>query len=129
MSTTHRAELPLSLFTNWLASGERGLSSEAIVAHLTGKRVGSHGRGDHPYDADDFRRCVLVLEHVSIARLTLHRMADVSPEWAALVSEWDSLEQQLRNELDDDLSRHSRKPAPKTSARIREILRTVRDAR
>lgn len=41
--------IPLERFAAWLASGERGMSSEAIVANLTGARVRRYGnRGDHP---------------------------------------------------------------------------------
>ena len=38
--------IPLSHFTEWLASGERGVSSNAIVSRLTGlMRQTIHGRG------------------------------------------------------------------------------------
>lgn len=89
--------LPLKVFVRWLASGERGLSSEAIVEHLTGEPVGGrahaprHGRKDHPYDLSDFRRCELLLRQVDVARLVFPAMAEVSPRWARLVDAWDDI--------------------------------------
>jgi hypothetical protein len=83
--------LPLTIFTSWLASGERGLSSDAIVSRLTGERVGRYSHGDHPWDLGDFRRCERLLGAVPLARMALPLMADVSPHWAALVEQWDEI--------------------------------------
>lgn len=82
--------LPLSYFVSWLASGERGLSSEAIVSHLTGQPVGRwrHNDDSHPLDPDDFRRCQLLLRDYPLARLSFDRMRSVSPEWDRLVGAW-----------------------------------------
>lgn len=85
--------LPLTLFTHWLASGERGLSSEAIVSRLTGEKVGrpwDTGK-DHPHDPSDFRRCQKLLDAVPLARLAFPAMRDVSPQWARLVDAWDDI--------------------------------------
>ena len=82
----------ISLFADWLATGERGISSEAIVSHLTGVSVGSWRYGhDYPRDPADFRRCQLLLDAVPLARLGLPTMADRSPEWARLVGAWDEI--------------------------------------
>ena len=85
--------LPLTLFTHWLASGERGLSSEAIVSRLTGEKVGrSYGHGkDYPHDPGDFRRCQKLLDAVPLARLAFPAMREVSPQWARLVDAWDDI--------------------------------------
>ena len=68
----------------WLVNGERGLSSMAMVAHIT-----RHG-GDcsHPLDTADLRRCRLLVESVPLIRYNLHRMADCSPIWARIVAVW-----------------------------------------
>jgi hypothetical protein len=68
----------------WLISGERGLSSMAMVVHITG-----HG-GDcrHPHDPDDLRRCRLLVESVPLIRHNLQRMADCSPTWARIIAVW-----------------------------------------
>ena len=41
-----RPMVPIEAFVSWLASGERGMSSEAIVSHLTGVDVGTHRVGE-----------------------------------------------------------------------------------
>ncbi|MEV0247929.1 hypothetical protein AB0H76_15155 [Nocardia sp. NPDC050712] len=89
------AAMPLSVFRDWLESGSRGLSSNAIVRALTGhsalpgKRV--FAGTDAPGDAGDFWRCEELLRAVPEAREHLAVMAHVSPEWAALVPAWDEL--------------------------------------
>lgn len=78
--------------TRWLASGHRGISSEAIVSHLTGVPIGgSSGFGTYPYDPSDFNRCHELLTQCPELRLELHRMAELGPVWAALVERWDNL--------------------------------------
>jgi hypothetical protein len=94
-SASEGAPLPLDLFSEWLRAGERGLSSYAIVGALTGQdflpgqpiTVSS----SYPLDAGDFWRCEKLLRAVPGSREHLSVMADVSPEWAALVSHWDEL--------------------------------------
>lgn len=76
----------------WLANGERGISSEAIVSHLTGINVGSrHWFSNHPSDPDDLRRCALLIKSAPEIRAELHRMGEVSEVWKKLVAEWDEL--------------------------------------
>lgn len=120
--------VPLTHFTAWLASGERGLSSEAIVANLTGSRVGRYGnRSDHPYDPSDFRRCERLLRAHPLARLHFAQMRDVTPTWAALVDAWPELvalaESEVPGIFDADRPHGS---APKTYARIQEIRNSAR---
>lgn len=81
--------------TRWLASGERGLSSETIFEKLTGIQVlKDHWRsyGPHtPSDPADLRRCRLLLEQVPELVPLFQKMSTVSKEWAALVREWANL--------------------------------------
>lgn len=81
--------------TRWLASGERGLSSETIFEHLTGVQVlKDHWRsyGPHtPSDPADLRRCRLLLEQVPELVPLFHKMSTASKEWAALVKNWAEL--------------------------------------
>lgn len=74
----------------WLRTGERGISSEAIFSHLTGIPIGGH-RLDPPSDPSDLRRCRLLLHAVPAFRARLRKMAEISPAWAALVARWDEL--------------------------------------
>ena len=75
----------------WLASGERGVSSNTMFEYLTGVKATRGWGRSHPHDPGDFRRCRLLLERVPELVPLLPRMAEVSPVWAALVAGWDSL--------------------------------------
>lgn len=75
----------------WLASGERGVSSNTMFAHITGvDAVGDWG-GGHPHDPADFRRCRLLLEQVPSLQPHLGKMRKVSPAWTGLVDAWDTI--------------------------------------
>lgn len=99
-------KLELAHFVEWLANGERGLSSEAIVSQLTQRQVGRNfGRGegrlakDHPYDPGDFWRCEKLLRQYPSARPAfLEVMPGVSPTWAALIERWDDLVSMIESE-------------------------------
>jgi hypothetical protein len=114
------------MFTEWLASGERGISSEAIVSHLTGARVGrNYGFGDHPYDPGDFRRCEKLLRQVPFARVALPQMATRSPEWAALVDHWEELVALMEEEAPGVFD-NCHGSAPRTYARMQALFEEVR---
>lgn len=108
----------------WLRTGERGLSSEAIVEVMEGLPCGAltwrYGR-TYPRDGDDLRRCILLLDLVPAYRARLDEMASVNDVWAALVGEWDALVALLKSEVGEDL-RTARGHAPQTYARMRELI-------
>lgn len=81
----------------WIANGERGLSSETIVAKLAGIDL-TQGRGSEPYDPSDFRRCLLLLEAVSELNPEMWRMKKVSEYWRLLIENWDELEKMYHEE-------------------------------
>lgn len=84
----------------WIATGERGLSSEAIVGHLTGLRLNQRQREvSVPYDPDDLRRCVLMLEACPSVRAHFDEMRTASPTWARLVDAWPELIATLDREV------------------------------
>ena len=106
----------------WLANGQRGISSNAIFTHLTG--VDAMGRwtfpgSNHPSDPDDLHRCRLLLERCPELRAELPRMATRSKVWARLVAEWDALCAMLDEEAPE--WRQGRGSAPRTYARMNEI--------
>jgi hypothetical protein len=103
----------------WLANGERGLSSETIFETLTGMHCKDHrwsGFNDYPHDPDDLRRCVLLLERVPEFIPRLREMRAVSPTWARLVDAWDELTALLKAEAPSGT-------APKCYARMQEVIR------
>jgi hypothetical protein len=71
----------------WLINGERGLSSMAMVAHITGRG----GDASYPYDPADLRRCRLLVERVPVIRHKLAKMSTCSPTWARIIAVWGEL--------------------------------------
>jgi len=116
--------LDLSHFTDWLASGERGISSEAIVSQLTGREIGRWRPGsDHPWDPDDFRRCELLLRAYPLARLVFPElMPSRSPVWAAMVERWDELVALIEEEAPGAFTRRPHgQSAPQAYALMKEL--------
>lgn len=86
--------LRLENFASWLASGERGESSNAILARVTGVPVGNYifPSSGYPHDPSDFRSCMQLINQYPVLRSHLYEMKDVSPQWAQIVDHWDELE-------------------------------------
>lgn len=101
----------------WLREGERGLSSCAMCARIFG--VPESSGGEHPRDADDLRRCVQFVAQTG-CRDRLALMNEVSPYWAALVAEWESLAGMLNGERGGGVASGSR-----TSQRMRALFDAV----
>ena len=101
----------------WLADGRRGLSSDAMCKRFYGLPAGAGT--DHPRDPSDFHRCVEFLQATgSFGKVAL--MRDVSPQWAALVQNWDSLYAIYVTELAEKTGY-----AKKTYAAMKEIFAKV----
>lgn len=124
MTAPERPFLSLDHFGGWIAHGERGLSSEAIVRRLTGVHLsGRYWSGtDHPADPSDFRRCEMLLRQVPLARLTFPLMRDVSPVWARFVDAWDDLVALAEEECPGIFDGEPRgRSAPRLYERMQEI--------
>lgn len=84
-----------SEMVNWLARGERGLSSNTLFSKLTGvdtrPQRWSSRENFHPWDPEDLGRCRKLLEACPELKSKLTLMADVSSAWAVLVEAWDEL--------------------------------------
>lgn len=123
MSETRQAEGQLKPITQWLANGDRGISSNAIVHHLTGVPCVRYGKpgNDHPHDPDDLTRCVKLLERCPELAPRVGEMATRSPEWAALAGQWDELVEMLDFEVPGWRNgRHG--TASATYKRMRELI-------
>ncbi len=92
-----RANPNMTALDRWLRVGERGSSTDAIVAKLRMVRDISDLKA-HPHDPDDLRRCLLLLEAVPDLVPDFERMREVSPVWSALVDVWPSLAAELERE-------------------------------
>lgn len=110
----------------WLANGERGVSSNSIVQHLTGLETLRGWDLDIPHDPDDLDRCLQLLEAVPLLRVMLPKMATASPRWAALIQRWDEIEASHLDEV--GLRWTKAKRAPKTYALMRSVIDKANDA-
>lgn len=105
----------------WLASGQRGNSSETMFTHLTGVNANTSTPLSHPYDPADVRRCWLLLEDVPELKASFARMAEVSPQWAALVKDWNLIITVMTDELGDIRN-------PKSGARAPQAFNLIKNA-
>jgi hypothetical protein len=106
----------------WLASGERGISSDTMFQHLTGVRALRDGwHASHPHDPDDLGRCRKLLEQVPDLQPRLADMASCSPEWARLVARWT----ELCTLMDEEAPRWREGvgDAPKTYALMQQLIK------
>lgn len=106
---------------DWLARGERGTSSETIVAFLWGLPITGRWGMSHPYDPDDLRRCLLLLQASPETAARFNEMDAVSPEWKRLVANWSRLEAVFREEV-PDIHNCFRQSAPKTYDAMKRVL-------
>ena len=81
----------------WIASGDRGASSETIVTKLAGIDL-AHGCSCEPHDPSDFRRCLLLLDAVPELKSKLDKMKEVSNYWRLLIENWNELEKMYHEE-------------------------------
>lgn len=111
----------LTPLRRWIAVGQRGQSSDAIAAHLTGDVYAREPRA-HPHDVGDLQRCVQLLDEVPELAERFREMATVSPVWARLVEAWPSLVATLREELGLQPSSAAVR-CPRTSAALQGVLK------
>ena len=107
----------------WLAGGRRGRSSEAMALVALDVKIAPGTEADrtaHPYDPDDFNRCLILLKQAPEVRESFPQIATLSREWKALIARWDEIEKLFLEEAGYDWSRA--KTAPRTYALMREIL-------
>lgn len=123
---TEDDEHPVSV---WLTHGKTGISSETIAKTLFPEIANKHPQiirgnydGGHPHDPSDFIRCQGFFEAVPGSRDRLGEMSGVSPQWAALVENWEQIEDLLEEDLAHDSNR-----APETYKFMRQVLSTVED--
>ena len=109
--------------TDWLATGEIGCSSKQLAMWLAfGKRT--RDRWAHPHDPADFDRCLRLLKLAPGLRRLLPKMAEISPEWQAIVARWDDVEALHTSEV--GIGWTKARSAPQTYALMRRIYEGLR---
>jgi hypothetical protein len=107
-----------SKLISWLANGETGISSKAIVNFLVDGKKPSES--EYPHDPSDLRRCVLLLESVpELEKRFRLNMRKASPNWAALCDNWNLLMTVYRSE-------ENSKVGPQTYQLMKILQSTVR---
>lgn len=81
---------------DWIMSANTSPSSYALCAVVCGKTPTDRR---HPQDAVDFGKCMHFLREVPQAKAYLFLAANISQEWARLVSRWTELEQLFIDEI------------------------------
>ena len=111
----------------WLATGERGASSDAMFFRLAGikPRDMISEVFAHPHDPDDLRRCRLLLEQVPELAGRIAEMGGVSPTWAALIAQWDDI--CLTMDQESPQWRTGKGSAKKTSEMMKRCIAGVKE--
>ena len=78
----------------WFLSGDTGLSSKTICAHM----MGIPYEGDAPSDTSDLGRCIRLLELVPEWKPRIKEMAQHGPAWAGLIGQWEHIVGLYKNE-------------------------------
>lgn len=80
----------------WMLFGDRGLSSDAMC----GAALGLIDKCEAcPYDPHDLERCRKLVEKVPEIRDYFPAIAQLSPNWKAIITHWDELVQFLLFEM------------------------------
>lgn len=92
----------------WLAGGDSGMSSEAIVHHMLGMECD----GSYPHDPADLGRCLRMLELFPEWKPRIAEMAVYSKAWKTLANRWDALSALMSEEVGIDWKKG--RSAPRT---------------
>jgi len=105
----------------WFINGEVGQSSKVMAA--VALDIPAQCGRCWPVDPNDLNRCLLLLERVPAVRGAFPRLAQLSPQWSALIARWDELAARFVAEVGLDWCRGTR--APDTYRLMRRILAVV----
>ncbi len=98
--------------TEWLASGDTGISSESLAFEFLGTdRKGHFGVG-YPHDPADLGRCLRLIARVPEVRPCVDSLAQKHDGWAKAAKGWDHIAASMEEEVGIDWSKGDR--APKT---------------
>jgi hypothetical protein len=114
--------------TRWLASGERGVSSNTIFSHLSGTDALRGASPRYPNDPADLRRCRLLMEQVPELQPLFPMMAEVSPVWAALVDNWARICETMDLEAPDWRDPNTHGLAEQTYDLMKQAIKRGREA-
>lgn len=100
---------------SWLATGERGMSSETMAFTALGQKCEVH----HPLDPADLNRCIKLVRSCPSVKERFNDIACLNAEWNTIINHWDELEKMFIDEVGYDWSKSD--SAPNTCRRMKEL--------
>jgi len=91
-------------------SDDTGISSQSIVAVMTGCDLGKVKNLSAPHDPADLGRCLRLLERFPEWKPRLKLMAGVNERWAKAVECWDEIGVSMADEVGIDWSKGQKAP-------------------
>jgi hypothetical protein len=77
---------------DWMTNGNKGVSSEYLLAVALGGKVLKSRWGDStPFDEPDLGRCLMLIERAPSVRNCFPILRTASPVWATYIDHWDEL--------------------------------------
>jgi len=110
----------------WLATGETGVSSRAIAFQMCGIEK-ENLFYTYPFDPDDFKRCLKLINLIPEIRPRLDEMRPISIEWDAIIEHWREVEDCFMGEVSEWLKNDYSKKAHKTFELMRKIYYDARN--
>ena len=111
--------------TTWLCNGETGLSSKCMARVTLGRDAEDRsGCVDHPRDPADLNRCIKLVKAAPEVRESFPKIAELSPEWKAVIDNWDGLVAMFHKEAGEDWSK--KRLAYKTYEFMQNLFREAR---
>lgn len=99
----------------WLTHGKTGLSSKTMAFAFLSQVYVCYGMcAPYPHDPGDLSRCVKLVDALPEVREAFPMIRGLSPQWEAVIDNWDELTQLLKEELPSGR-------APKTYERMKEL--------
>ncbi len=86
--------------TDWLLSGDTGISSKVMFHVLSGRKGGdTRGWFNWPHDPSDFGRCFRMLAKFPEWRGRIGEVSAACPGWGPMIAAWDELESLWHEEI------------------------------
>lgn len=111
---------PTLRLVSWMNSGDTGISSKALVAHMTGGDVPHRWGWGHPSDPDDLGRCLRLLALFPEWTPRIVEMAQRGPAWAGLAARWNEIATSMAEEV--GIGWEKGRSAPKTYGLMQDAI-------
>lgn len=104
---------------DWLASGDTGVSSKAIMLWLSAQAKCKTWGAETPADPGDLGRCLRLLERIPEWKPRMAEMAEAGGLWPTYAARWEDMAGMMRDEVGIDWSKG--KQAPRTFALMQRV--------